>query len=120
MCIRDRLSREKRIETVPCVTLSNAIFKDETNENNNDKKKKKINLLKIDVERYELSVLRGILEEDFAHIETIVVEVHDKEDKTGVQDVVALLKSRGKFPRVIVEQPEHLKGSMLFNVFAFR
>lgn len=114
------LSRGKRIETVPCVTLSNAIFKDETNENNNDKKKKKINLLKIDVERYELSVLRGILEEDFAHIETIVVEVHDKEDKTGVQDVVALLKSRGKFPRVIVEQPEHLKGSMLFNVFAFR
>lgn len=114
------LSRGKRIETVPCVTLSNAIFKDETNENNNDKKKKKINLLKIDVERYELSVLRGILEEDFAHIETIVVEVHDKEDKTGVKDVVALLKSRGKFPRVIVEQPEHLKGSMLFNVFAFR
>ena len=51
------LSRGKRIETVPCVTLSNAIFKDETNENNNDKKKKKINLLKIDVERYELSVL---------------------------------------------------------------
>ncbi|CAL6343790.1 unnamed protein product [Bathycoccus prasinos] len=114
------LSRGKRIETVPCVTLSNAIFKDETNENNNDKKKKKINLLKIDVERYELSVLRGIREIDFAHIETIVVEVHDKEDKTGVQDVVALLKSRGKFPRVIVEQPEHLKGSMLFNVFAFR
>lgn len=114
------LSRGKRIETVPCVTLSNAIFKDETNENNNDKKKKKINLLKIDVERYELSVLRGIREEDFAHIETIVVEVHDKEDKTGVKDVVALLKSRGKFPRVIVEQPEHLKGSMLFNVFAFR
>lgn len=114
------LSRGKRIETVPCVTLSNAIFKDETNENNNDKKKKKINLLKIDVERYELSVLRGIREEDFANIETIVVEVHDKEDKTGVQDVVALLKSRGKFPRVMVEQPEHLKGSMLFNVFAFR
>ena len=114
------LSRGKRIETVPCVTLSNAIFKDETNENNNDKMKKKINLLKIDVERYELSVLRGIREEDFANIETIVVEVHDKEDKTGVQDVVALLKSRGKFPRVMVEQPEHLKGSMLFNVFAFR
>ena len=94
--------------------------KDDKLNDNNDKKKKKINLLKIDVERYELSVLRGIREEDFAHIETIVVEVHDKEDKTGVKDVVALLKSRGKFPRVIVEQPEHLKGSMLFNVFAFR
>ena len=108
------LSRGKITETVPCVTLSNAVFNCSKGET------KKINLLKIDVERYELEVLRGIREDDFLNIQTIVIEVHDKEDRTGVSDVVRLLKTKGKFSEVRVVQPRHLQGSLLYNVFASR
>ena len=108
------LSRGKITETVPCVTLSNAVF------NRSKGETKKINLLKIDVERYELEVLRGIREDDFLNIQTIVIEVHDKEDRTGVSDVVRLLKTKGKFSEVRVVQPRHLQGSSLYNVFASR
>ena len=108
------LSRGKITETVPCVTLSNAVFNCSKGET------KKINLLKIDVERYELEVLRGIREDDFLNIQTIVIEVHDKEDRTGVSDVIRLLKTKGKFSEVRVVQPRHLQGSSLYNVFASR
>ena len=122
------LSRGKKVETVPCVTLSDAIFndkgekEDEKQKGTNSNNKKKINLLKIDVERYELAVLAGIRDEDFANIDAIVLEVHDGEDNTGVRRVVDVLHQRGKFPleNVKVVQPEHLKGSTLYNVFAFR
>ena len=121
------LSRGKKVETVPCVTLSDAIFNDKGEEedetrNGTNSNKKKINLLKIDVERYELAVLAGIRDEDFANIDSIVLEVHDGEDKTGVRRVVDVLHQRGKFAleNVKVVQPEHLKGSTLYNVFAFR
>ena len=122
------LSRGKKVETVPCVTLSDAIFndkgekEDETRKGTNSNNKKKINLLKIDVERYELAVLAGIRDEDFLNIDAIVLEVHDGEDNTGVRRVVDVLHQRGKFSleNVEVVQPEHLKGSTLYNVFAFR
>ena len=121
------LSRGKKVETVPCVTLSDAIFNDKGEEedetrNGTNSIKKKINLLKIDVERYELAVLAGIRDEDFANIDSIVLEVHDGEDKTGVRRVVDVLHQRGKFSleNVKVVQPDHLKGSTLYNVFAFR
>jgi FkbM family methyltransferase len=121
------LSRGKKVETVPCVTLSDAIFNEKGEEEDENRKgtnsnKKKINLLKIDVERYELAVLNGIRDEDFANIDAIVLEVHDGEDKTGVRRVVDVLHERGKFSleNVKVVQPEHLKGSTLYNVFAFR
>ena len=122
------LSRGKKVETVPCVTLSDAIFndkgekEDEKRKGTNSNNKKKINLLKIDVERYELAVLAGIRDEDFPNIDAIVLEVHDGEDNTGVRRVVDVLHQRGKFPleNVKVVQPEHLKGSTLYNVFAFR
>ena len=122
------LSRGKKVETVPCVTLSDAIFndkgekEDEKRKGTNSNNKKKINLLKIDVERYELAVLAGIRDEDFPNIDAIVLEVHDGEDNTGVRRVVDVLHQRGKFPleNVEVVQPEHLKGSTLYNVFAFR
>jgi hypothetical protein len=122
------LSRGKKVETVPCVTLSDAIFNDKGEEEDENRKgtnsnnKKKINLLKIDVERYELAVLAGIRDEDFPNIDAIVLEVHDGEDNTGVRRVVDVLHQRGKFPleNVKVVQPEHLKGSTLYNVFAFR
>ena len=121
------LSRGKKVETVPCVTLSDAIFNDKGEDedetrNGTNSIKKKINLLKIDVERYELAVLAGIRDEDFANIDSIVLEVHDGEDKTGVRRVVDVLHQRGKFSleNVKVVQPDHLKGSTLYNVFAFR
>ena len=121
------LSRGKKVETVPCVTLSDAIFNDKGEEedetrNGTNSIKKKINLLKIDVERYELAVLAGIRDEDFANIDSIVLEVHDGEDKNGVRRVVDVLHQRGKFSleNVKVVQPDHLKGSTLYNVFAFR
>jgi len=121
------LSRGKKVETVPCVTLSDAIFNDKGEDedetrNGTNSIKKKINLLKIDVERYELAVLAGIRDEDFPNIDAIVLEVHDGEDKTGVRRVVDVLHQRGKFSleNVKVVQPDHLKGSTLYNVFAFR
>ena len=52
-----------------------------------------IALLKVDVEGAELQVLLGIDEADWARLEQVVVEVHDRDGK--LEAVAELLRFRG-------------------------
>jgi FkbM family methyltransferase len=81
----------------------------------------RIDLLKIDVERSEEAVLRGIDDEDWEKIEQIVLEAHD--DAGGgeggrVRAMVEGLESRGY--EVEVEEDERLRGTGLYNLYARR
>jgi phthiocerol/phenolphthiocerol synthesis type-I polyketide synthase E len=75
-----------------------------------------IDLLKIDVQKAELEVLRGIREEHWPRIGQIVMEVHDLDGR--LERIVRMLEERGF--RVTVEQDELLFGSVLHNLFAVR
>jgi amino acid adenylation domain-containing protein/FkbM family methyltransferase len=78
-----------------------------------------IDLLKIDVERAELDVLRGVDSDDWSKIEQIVVEVEDKPGSTGrVKEISQFLQNRSY--NVTVDEDERLKGSGLHNIYALR
>ena len=53
----------------------------------------RIDFLKIDVEKAELDVLRGIEDDDWRRIRQAVIEVHDFEDRVGT--ITALLRRHG-------------------------
>jgi len=76
-----------------------------------------IELLKVDVQRAELEVLRGIEEEDWDKIRQVVMEVHDEEGGAGrCAEILRLLEERGY--RVVIEQDELLKGTDRYNLYA--
>jgi len=76
-----------------------------------------IELLKVDVQRAELEVLRGIEEEDWGKIRQVVMEVHDEEGGAGrCAEITKLLAERGY--RVAIEQEELLAGTDRFNLYA--
>ncbi len=77
----------------------------------------RIDLLKLDAEKSELPVLRGIADEHWPMIRQVVVEVHDREGPV-LAEVQSILESRGF--EVAVEEETLLHGSGLFNVFAIR
>jgi len=77
----------------------------------------RIDLLKLDAEKSELPVLRGIADEHWPMIRQVVVEVHDREGPV-LAEVQSILSSRGF--NVEVEEETLLHGSGLFNVFAVR
>ncbi|HZI20319.1 MAG TPA: amino acid adenylation domain-containing protein [Pyrinomonadaceae bacterium] len=81
----------------------------------------RIDLLKIDVQRAELDVLRGIEEADWPKIRQLVMEVHDAPGEASegrTREISALLEARGY--SVVVEQDEALRGSDRFNLYAAR
>ena len=57
-------------------------------------KLEKIDILKIDVEGAELDVMRGISKEDWAKVQTAVIEVHDKNGHLAI--VREILKENGQ------------------------
>ena len=75
-----------------------------------------IDFLKIDVQKSELDVLRGIEENDWPKIRQIVVEVHDINDRLGA--IHTTLEQRGY--EVAIEQDDHYQNSILYNLFARR
>lgn len=79
-----------------------------------------VDLLKIDVERSELDVLEGIDAADWAKIDQIVVEVHDRVQGIAgrVEAIGRLLQNRGYDVRV--EEDAAIRGSGLYNLFAVR
>ena len=78
-----------------------------------------IDLLKIDVERAELDVLRGIDPADWDKIEQVVVETEDAADSIGREKEIAeFLRSLSY--HVVVDEDERLKGSGLHNIYAIR
>jgi FkbH-like protein/FkbM family methyltransferase len=77
----------------------------------------KIDLLKIDAEKSELDILRGIDDEHWARIRQIVIEIHDRTGE-AVRKTEALLTGRG-FRCAIVEETL-LERSGLYNLYATR
>jgi amino acid adenylation domain-containing protein/FkbM family methyltransferase len=75
-----------------------------------------IDLLKVDVEKAELEVLRGLDEADWQKVRQVVVEVHDIGGR--LQQVVALLERHGFV--VAAEQDTNLAGTPLYNLYACR
>ena len=75
-----------------------------------------VDLLKVDVERAELSVLRGIDAGDWVKIKQLAMEVHDIEGR--LKQVVELLEGLGF--TVLVRQEPMLEGTDLFSVQARR
>lgn len=77
----------------------------------------KIDLLKVDAERSELDILRGIEESDWPKIEQVVLEIHDRTQQ-AVAAVTALLSAKGF--DCAVEREQLLENSGLFNLYAKR
>ncbi len=76
----------------------------------------RIDFLKIDVQKSEMSVLRGIADDDWTKIRQIAAEVHDIDG--GMGEFTGLLESKGF--KVSSQSERVLEGSVLFNVFAKR
>ncbi len=76
-----------------------------------------IDLLKIDVEKAELDVLRGIEAKDWSKIKQIVIEVHNLKDR--VQKIINLFKEQG-FSQIYYEQDFVLKSLNIYTVYAMK
>ena len=77
----------------------------------------RIDLLKVDVEKAELEILRGIEACDWPKIKQVVVDVHDLDHRLEV--ITGLLQHYG-LTEIEVEQPPTLKNSKIYTVYAMR
>jgi len=77
----------------------------------------KIDLLKIDAEKSELDIIRGIEDRDWSKIDQVVIEIHDSSHE-AVKRIKDLLIERGY--RCAVEQETLLEHAGLFNLYATR
>ena len=77
----------------------------------------RIDLLKLDAEKSELDVLRGIEEQDWPKIRQMVAEVHDKEG-WRIAEVKRLLEEKGF--EFSIEEEDLLRESGVYNVYATR
>ena len=77
----------------------------------------RIDLLKVDAEKSELGVLLGIDDADWPRIHQIVVEVHDRNERT-LQSLQDLLRRKGFQCRV--ERARLLEDSGFLNLYAIR
>jgi amino acid adenylation domain-containing protein/FkbM family methyltransferase len=75
-----------------------------------------IDLLKIDVQRGELALIRGITDKDWSKIRQCVVEVHDEDGSLAL--VTELLTKRGF--NVVAAQSELHRGTAVHFVYARR
>lgn len=77
----------------------------------------KIDLLKVDCEGAELSVLNGINSDHWPLIKSVVVEVHDIDGRLNA--IESMLRKQG-FEKIHVEKESGLENTMLYNIFAVR
>ncbi|MCK5345467.1 MAG: FkbM family methyltransferase, partial [Candidatus Heimdallarchaeota archaeon] len=76
-----------------------------------------IDLLKIDAEKSEIDIIRGIKQEHWSKIKQIVIEIHDKSKKI-LDEIKQILKTQGFHFEVVEEKL--LKESGLYNIYARR
>lgn len=108
--VSDLTTRRLEARTFDCPLLSvSDLIRDEN--------LTRIHLLKIDAEKCEREILRGIADADWAKIEQLVIEVHDR-SRALLNEVCGLLEARGF--HCAVEEETLLEGSGLFNVYARR
>ena len=103
--VENRIHGEKVV--CPLKTLSQVM-----RENNIEQ----IDLLKIDAEKSEFDVLRGIEENDWCKIKQITIEAHDIDGQ--LKRLVDLVESHGF--TVTAEEVSYIKNSGLYNVYATR
>ena len=77
----------------------------------------RIDLLKVDAEKGELEILRGIETRDWPKIQQVVVEVHDLDNRLDL--ITALLKHHG-LTEIEVEESSTLKNWKIYTVYAMR
>ncbi|KNB49466.1 non-ribosomal peptide synthetase [Streptomyces caatingaensis] len=81
----------------------------------------RVDLLKIDVQRAELDVLRGIDDHHWSMVQQVIMEVHDGAGTTTegrLAEIVAILKARGF--AVTAEQDGLLEGTDRHSLYAVR
>lgn len=76
----------------------------------------RVDLLKLDVEKSELRVLRGIADKDWPRFRQVAAEVHDIEG--GLLEFTNLLRGNGF--DVAVEQDRYLAGTDVYTVYGVR
>ncbi len=77
----------------------------------------RIDLLKVDAEKAELEIFRGIEAQDWPKIQQVVVDVHDLDHR--LEAMTVLLQQYG-LRKIVVGQPPTLKNSEIFTVHAMR
>ncbi len=82
-----------------------------------EQKIEQIDLLKIDAEKSELDILKGIDSDHWPLIKQIVMEVHDSEGDV-MAEIYRLLKSNGFV--LTVDEENLLQNSGLYNIYARR
>jgi hypothetical protein len=80
-------------------------------------KVEKIDLLKIDCEGAEWAVLQGIDERHWPMVQSLVIEVHDIENR--LQKTKDLLADKG-FTKLHAEREVGLEHTPMYNLFALR
>jgi FkbM family methyltransferase len=75
-----------------------------------------VDLLKLDVEKSELRVLRGIDDQDWPRFKQVAAEVHDIDD--GLLEFSNVLRGHGF--DVAVEQDQYLAGTDVYTVYGIR
>lgn len=103
--VEERIHGEKVV--CPLKTLSQII---------RENRIERIDLLKIDAEKSELDVLKGINDADWRKIKQIVIEAHDINGH--LKQLINLLEKHGF--AVFAEEDSYIKGSGLYNVYATR
>lgn len=76
-----------------------------------------IDLLKIDCEGAELSVLLGIKDEHWPMVKSTVIEIHDIDNRL---EVVKQLLTKHGFINILTEREDGFENTALYNLFATR
>lgn len=106
--IAKQLVKGKKLVTCELKTLSSIIASENIQQ---------IDLLKIDCEGAEWDVLKGITEDDWSKIKSIVIEVHNTENR--LNKIKELFTQKG-FTRIFDEQEKGLESSAMYNIFALK
>lgn len=75
-----------------------------------------IHLVKIDVEKGEYEVLKGIDDDHWCKIDQLIIEIHNVEDR--LHTITKLL--RDKNYSIVTEQVKELEGTNLYNLYAIK